>query len=294
MVRDPKLLVIGDAMIDISVALPESKPGGAYPAEIRVCSGGLGNVAVAAAGSGIEVSFSGAVGKDIFGKKYEADLNEYGVDTYLKKCDLPTGMCLNLVSRDGNRTMYTRRGANDALRAKDIPHDILGSCQMLFISGFSLENDASSEQIKEIVSEARRLKTRIVLGGGSPNIIQEKNREFWSLAKRADVLIFNEEEARAMLQERDMEILSDLERIVIVTKGPEGSTAYTHEGEIHSPGYPCKVVDTTGAGDAFAGSLMAGLLRKRPLTQILAEANKIAAKTVTSLGPRSGEGERSH
>ncbi len=79
-------------------------------------------------------------------------------------------------------------------------------------------------------------------------------------------------------------------KALIVTRGAEGATAYSAEGEQHCPAYPAQVVDSTGAGDCYAAGLIHGILSRQSLGEAMATASRWAAFAVggeSSLPPQS-------
>ncbi len=287
------LLVIGDAMIDITIKAPETQPGGAYPSEILVAPGGLANVAVSASLSGAKAGFLGMVGEDILGDFYESDLESQGIPSYLFRCGVPTGMCVNLVLPNGERTMYTTRGANDFLAAKDISEDVLCSCRMVYISGFSIENDRSAKEIEIIIRRAKLSERQVAIGGGAFNIIKRRRRRLSKLiARHADILILNQKEALSLTGMDELKpAIHCLKRIIdsfVVTMGRDGSIGFFQGSEIHAPAAPTPVVDTTGAGDVFTGTFLAGILKGKTPAESMKLANQNAGESVSLLGPRMG------
>jgi len=185
--RPRRVLVVGDAMVDVTVKARPSVSGGSYESSIVVGPGGLGNVAVAVVSAGVGAAFSGCIGEDLFGDLYQRNLVLSGVTPLTRRVSLPTGICVNFVHPDGERTMYTMRGANTAYRSRDLETAEVSSSAMLYASAFSLEDPASSKALSSIVSRLRRVGTPVALGGGAFNIIRDHREEFLALAARSDL-----------------------------------------------------------------------------------------------------------
>jgi len=287
------LLVIGDAMVDVTVKPPRNRPGGAYPSTILVSPGGLGNVAVAAALSGTRVGFVGKVGNDVVGDLYQSDLRSYGILSFVQRCDVPTGICINFVRPGGERTMYTSRGANELLASEDVPDRLLRQARMIFVSGFSMETANSATQIEGICSRAKDLGRQVAVGGGAYNLITRRRERFRRLAHDdAAILILNEQEALALTDRNAiapaLEALGDLVKFFVVTMGERGSALY-QDGSLAQIPLPFplrKAVDTTGAGDVFAGTLLAGILGGKAPIESIRLAHLRAGESVAHLGPR--------
>ncbi len=285
------LLVIGDAMMDVTVKARAASLSGTCPSTILISPGGLGNVAVAAASCGAEAAFIGKVGYDAFGRIYESDLAARRIPALILGCRAPTGVCINLVCADGKRTMYTSRGANDFLMAEEIPEDLLASSKIVFLSGFSMETGRSARQMELLSKRAKECGRQLAVGGGAHNIIRMRRRRFCRLIRRyADILILNGDEAEALAGTSDKDEAFDLVReladLVVVTLGPRGSIASRCGSVTRTPGMAGRAVDTTGAGDAFTGAFLAGILQGLSLVETLRSSNERAARSVSHIGPR--------
>ncbi len=287
------LLVIGDAMIDISVKPPRHRVGGAWASDILVSPGGLGNVAVSASSCGAITGFAGAVGNDAFGERYRMNLESNNVRTHLKISSSGTGLCVNLVWPDGERTMYTRRGANDDFRAHDLTEDTLQEYKMIFLSGFSLETGRSSSQIMEVTRKAREIGIRIALSGGAYNIIEQEMARFRELARLSEILILNDKEAAAFTGEcelsKEIELLGRTTDTAVITTGPRGCIASLDGNTREFLTQETPVVDSTGAGDTFAGTFLGHLLRGEQASEAIKRALDAASQSVGHLGPRENQ-----
>jgi len=289
--RSYDLIVVGDAMVDVTVKAPEGKPGGAYSSEILVSPGGLANVAAAARLSGARTGFFGAIGRDCFGDLYETDLEGYGVKSFLSRCDAPTGLCVNLVSPLGERTMYTNRGANDCLSINQAPPGLWGDCGMVFLSAFSLESHRAGRTICKIARKAKASRTQIALGGGSFNLLQDHRLSFSKLAAcYADQLILNRAEALAIADSVDLDsavdVLKGLVDVLIITLGKGGSLGFFGGRAAKVPAIPAEPLDTTGAGDVFAGAFLGSILKGEEPERSMRQAAQLASQSVSVLGPR--------
>jgi len=281
--RPRRVLVVGDAMVDVTVKARPSVSGGSYESSIVVGPGGLGNVAVAVVSAGVGAAFSGC---------YQRNLVLSGVTPLTRRVSLPTGICVNFVHPDGERTMYTMRGANTAYRSRDLETAEVSSSAMLYASAFSLEDPASSKALSSIICRSRRVGTPVALGGGAFNIIRDHREKFLALAARSDLLILNDLEASEVTSCTDppdalrrlVEICPD----VVVTMGPKGILARLKGTFISCPAPKVRAVDTTGAGDAFAGVLLAELVKGTVPRDAVKKAQLASSRVVATLGPRAG------
>jgi ribokinase len=258
------LLILGSANRDYTVVV-ERQP---LPGEtvlgggLTIATGGKGaNQAVAAAGAGATPIFLGAVGTDTVGGEILADLTARGVDTSnLTRVDDPTGVALITVSRDGENVIVVAPGANGVLDADAtaaLVARLAGSHGVLLC-----QLEISPAVVSAAATEIERLGGRFVLNLSPSRYVSPK------LLALADPLILNEREAADLASSvidgaADARTIAtrllDSSRSVVITLGGDGAVVADSGGVTHVPAQQVTVVDTTGAGDAFAGALAAEL-----------------------------------
>lgn len=247
--------VIGDALLDVRVA-PARPPriGGDVPASIRLGPGGQGaNLAVRLARRGIEVRLACALGDDSAGSVVREALAREDV-SLLEAAAAGTGSVVVLLDASGERTMLSDRVP---LAARIDPATMPPS-EWLAVSGYVLlEADAS-----RLVERLARLRCRRMLIGCS---LDGPDVEGWAAraaAFRPDLLVLNAEEATA-LGGAAAEVAARIGVPVAVVTDPDGAHAAVGGAmvTVAAPVADDPMVDTAGAGDAFAAALLAVLLR---------------------------------
>ncbi|MEU3621537.1 ribokinase [Amycolatopsis coloradensis] len=271
-----QVLVIGSANADLVVPV-DRRPGGGETVlggDTVLSPGGKGaNTAVAAARLGADVALLGAVGDDPYGELLKRSLGESGVNTtLLRTSERPTGIAYITVTPDGENSILVSPGANSGLRAEDIDLDGVE------IVVLSLE--IPLETVEHAVAKAAEAGVRTLLNLSPAAELSAKTLE------SLDVLLVNEHEAAFLLDgEADFPKLLDLgPKAAVVTLGAKGAAVVTADGvtEVSSP--KVEAVDTTGAGDAFAGALATSLAKGDELADAARTAVKVAAITVTRQG----------
>ncbi|MGV9926614.1 ribokinase [Nocardia rhamnosiphila] len=240
----PLIAVLGSINMDL-VTTTDHRPA---PGEtvlgraFTMVPGGKGaNQAVAASRAGGRVMFLGAIGTDVFAPRLRAVLTEAGVDTTgLRTIEGPSGIASIVVDTGGENSIIVVGGANAGLRglrAGDLAAvaaaDIL-LCQL----------EVPIPTVEEAVRHARDNGTTVLL---NPSPAQRLPAELWS---RVDVAVVNRGEAE--------DLGGTLDRVphLVVTLGADGARHRGPDGTHTSVTGPAvDVVDTTGAGDAFAGAL---------------------------------------
>ncbi|WP_285750105.1 ribokinase [Lentzea sp. NBRC 105346] len=270
------LLVLGSANADLVVEVSR-RPGAGETVlggDTAVIPGGKGaNTAVAAARLGASVSLLGALGDDGYGSLLRSSLHDSGVDTTLvATSSRPTGIAYITVTPDGENSIVVSPGANSAVTPSDVDAVDWSQVRVLVCS-----LEVPLETVAHGVRAAAEAGVRPVLNLSPVAQLPEE-----TLAA-LDPLIVNEHEAAQLAPSFDK--LLDLgPKSVVVTLGARGAAVVTPSGVTEVPAPSVEVVDTTGAGDAFAGALSARLAAGDDLTAAAAYAAKVAALSVTKAG----------
>lgn len=287
-----RILVIGDVMTDI-VVMPQGMiaRGTDVRATIRHMPGGSGaNQAVWLAAQGADVRFVSRVGAgDV--SALTAYFNGRGVNALLSgDTDLGTGALICLVDPDGERSFLTDKGANAALGAEDLPQALLDGVSILHISAYALFEDASRIALISLMKAARARGVLVSIDPASTGFLQEIGADsFLEWTSDADYIFPNAEEAALLTQEHDpaaqLAVLSEHYRVVVLKCGPKGAMLGGKMIETMSlPGHLVEVIDTTGAGDAFAAGFLAAHLRGDEAADCLANAIRAGADAVSRIG----------
>ncbi|WP_409184082.1 ribokinase [Amycolatopsis sp. VS8301801F10] len=274
------VLVVGSANADLVVPV-DRRPGGGETVlggDTALSPGGKGaNTAVAAGKLGADVALLGAVGDDPYGRLLRDSLANAGVDTqFVRTVDRPTGIAYITVTPDGENSILVSPGANSALQPGDITDEVLDGVRVLVAS-----LEVPLPTIERTVVRAREKGVRVLLNL-SP--AAEVSRE--TLAA-LDVLLVNEHEAAYLLGSDDADPRKLLElgpRAAVVTLGAKGAAVLEGDKSTTVESPQVEAVDTTGAGDAFAGALATALAEGADLVEAAERAVKVAAVTVTRRG----------
>lgn len=276
------IVVFGSINIDLIFPLThlpvpgETVLGGDY----TIAPGGKGaNQALAARRAGSDVTMIGAVGRDGFAETALALLRRDGVKlSFVAASDRPTGCATIAVDAQGENLIAVASGANFALTASQVPDRLLGPETTLV-----LQREIPISENAILIERARARGARIILsfapaGPISPARISD-----------IDIIIANEGEAAALGGDARRE----LRQALVVTRGAGGAVAYLPGGgQIAVPALPVAPVDTTGAGDTFAGVLAAGLDQRLALDIALRRASAAAALACLAVGAQSAMPDR--
>ncbi len=287
-----KVLVIGDVMTDIIVR-PEGPIviGSDRRAEIRNRPGGSGaNQAVWLAAAGADVLFAARVGAQDKAM-YENYFRGRGVVPVLTgDADLPSGVLVTLLDPSGERSFLTDRGANLHLGAEGFPDDLFDGVGLVVVSGYSFFANGPRAAVQAVLKAARAKGIAIGIDPASVGFLEEVGpRLFRDWVGQADWLFANESEAELLSGAAEFEAqVRDLGRQfahVVIKRGRFGAVVGGKDGVIHSlPAPVVKVLDTTGAGDAFAGGFVAALMSGAALEACLARGIEAGGRAVQFVG----------
>jgi len=276
--------VIGSANADVVVRV-ERRPGPGETvlgSDTVLAAGGKGaNAAVAAAKQDAQVALLGALGDDQHGELLRDSMSGAGVRLDLvRTTDRPTGAAYITVTPDGENTIVVSPGANSAVDIEQVDRarEAIAGAQVLLAS-----LEVPLPAIERAVALAKDAGTRAVL-----NLSPVAELSPQTLAA-LDPLVVNEHEAQWLLDgETDLRKLLDLgPRSAVVTLGGAGALVIERDGttEVSSP--KVTAVDTTGAGDAFAGALVTQLAAGDDLVAAARRAARVAAVSVTRSGAQA-------
>jgi ribokinase len=269
-VRGP-VVVVGDVATDVVVVLSgEPAPGSDRPASITSRGGGAGgNVAFHLARSGTPTVLAGCVGDDAPGAGLAAELTDAGVHARLRTVPgAATGTIVILVEPGGQRSMLADRGANLELAPSDVPSLAPGG--HLHLSGYTLLDPRPRTAGLAALAAATAAGCTVSVDPASTGPLRAYGVQRW-LTDTAGVTVVlpNGEEARLLTGCADVtdaaRALAARHPVAVVTLGAEGALWASGGTLVHRPARPTAVVDTTGAGDAFAAGLLSAWLGNRDI-----------------------------
>jgi sugar/nucleoside kinase (ribokinase family) len=287
----PDLIVVGDVMIDVSVAASELARGGDVHGEVRIRPGGTAtNAAVWAATTGASVRVHGRVGADVGGRMLAEALRSRGIDAALTMDpDARTGSML-VVHEAGERSMVADRGANARLSPDDLP-DLLEAGAVL-VSGYLLFHPGSEPAARVALERARA--EHVAIDAASWPLVRDYGPEaFLEAARPATLLLANAAEAEALTGESPEASAAKLAQAcdrVVVKDGVAGAVIGTADGVERIPTLGVREVNSTGAGDAFDGVVLGHLARGMTLPDAVREACAAGARAAAT--PRDWPDER--
>jgi sugar/nucleoside kinase (ribokinase family) len=301
-----KILTIGAAVQDVFLShSPELKPVTDIPthevfmklsmggkADVNKIDfstgGGATNAAVTFTRQGLESEFMGTIGHDPAGQAVLDDLDKEGVGTthisYSSKYN--TGYSLLLLAPTGERTILTYRGASTHYDPKNFDLS-KAHAEWLYISSMA----GSMEVLDKIFSQAKKLNMKVFFNPGKDELRQISKLK--ALLEDVEVLSVNREEAQQIVEGDELEELVrrllHYVPVAIVSDGPNGVMASDGKTMVRAGMYEdVKVIDRTGAGDAFGSGFLSQWAAGRSLKDSIVFASANSTSVVTKIGAKAG------
>jgi sugar/nucleoside kinase (ribokinase family) len=293
---EPRILVVGDTITDI-IVMPEGPivRGSDRRARIRSKPGGSGaNHAVWLGSLGMNVTFVSRVAASDLDSNV-AYFASRGVDARLiGDAELPSGVLISIVDGDGERSFLTDRGANLNLSAADLPANLLEGMSLLVVSGYCFFTEGPRAAVTALMKAARERRIPTAVDPASVGFLREVGPEsFLKWTQGTGTIFANLDEALELTGSVDLNLqMQTLGRFydrVVIKRGVAGAALGGRKGVILSlPAPASDVVDTTGAGDAFAAAFLSCELSGQPLDACLKAGIAAGSEAVGTIGGQPG------
>ena len=257
--------------------------------------GAAGNTASWLAVLGNDVTMVGRIGNDTAGSAITAEFDALGISYgNIVKEGLHTGVVVCLVDPSGERTMLADNGANAGLDVSDLP--ALDAVDAIYLSGYAPLAPLSLEGVLEMVRTINSRGIPIIFDPATVGGMQGVPvAEILSWCALMDTVIMNEEEAIYLSGLSDLEsalnFFVELTPRAIIKRGSAGAIGLERGGQIISVAAKTSaVVDTTGAGDAFAAGFIDAFTGRRDFSYAMERASAVAGHCVAIVGARGRVG----
>ena len=292
------LVVLGDFAWDVMIRTnTRLLTGGDTYGEVQLTPGGSGaNVAVWAQRCGLQTGFIGKIGRDRMGELAEEDLAAEGVKSWLLHSDRHlTSSVAVFVDETGERSMVSGQGADHFLLPSELPRDVIESAGHLHLTAWSLFTDPPRGAACEAARVARAAGVTVSLDPGSFQQIEEVGLDkFLGFTTDMDIslLLPNYEEGNLLSGETEPEAiaarLAELYPNAVIMLKLDANGALVHQDGISQrvPPSPGRLLDATGAGDAFAGAFLSRYLQGHSAVDAAAFATETSAWVIERLGAR--------
>lgn len=262
----------------------------------RAGGGSAANTMIAVSQFGAKSFYSCRVANDATGMFFLHDLHKQGVTTSMLPDAIPysgvTGSCLVFITKDAERSLNTCLGASEFLGCEDVVNEAIEDSEYVYIEGYLAAQPSATKAAVEVRRLAEHNNVKTTLSLSDYNMVRYCRSGLEAMiGDGVNHLFCNEEEVLDWDQGKSMdkatERLLGLCDTCSITCGDRGSRVYDgHKWLDIPPAVPKKVVDTTGAGDLYAGAFLYAFTQGYDLAKAGHLASLATAKLVSQFGPR--------
>ncbi len=231
----------------------------------------------------IPVGYAGITGDDTDGLFWETNLSSVSLQLQ-KKGETARSACLLSNNRENRSFLYTQdKKENDFF--DDVDFDILNNCKLLHITPFYNDTEVTLEKLIKLTDHIEKPKISF-----NPALVYSMLglKKLAPILKRTEIIFFSKEELSLLftdIKKGSKELVTYGPKIVVCTLGEKGALITSRDKQILVATKPVtNIIDTTGAGDAFAAGFLSGILQNKSLEESANIANKIAGKSITNFG----------
>ena len=263
------------------------------PAGQESSGGSVANTCAVAAALGARVAFLGRVADDQLGAVFRHDIAAAGVHfpTPPLAGGAPTARCLIAVTQDGQRTMNTYLGACVAFGPEEVDEALVGDAAVTYLEGYLFDPPAAQAAFRRAAAAAHAAGRAVALSLSDAFCVDRHREAFRELVSgHVDILFANEAEICALYERDTFEAAAAHARqdvaLAALTRSEDGSFIVRGAETVAVAAVPTRVVDTTGAGDAYAAGFLAAYTAGRSLTACGRLGSIAAAEVISHLGAR--------
>tara|TARA_B110000116_G_scaffold272079_1_gene295110 strand:+ start:2119 stop:3099 length:981 start_codon:yes stop_codon:yes gene_type:complete len=295
-IKENKFLIIGRAGVDIYPDPPGTKTENATHFVTHL-GGSSANIAVALTKLGGNCKILTSVSDDALGRLAINQLHSYDIDTSLisfKKEESRISFAVVESRIEDHQSIIYRNKASDLLMNNDDVDKVdFKNFSCLIFTGTCLACEPSRSATFNVIEKAKINNIPIILDLDYRPYTwanaDEASEVYMSASRNCDILIGNDDEFGILANNYDngMKVAKDLSKevsIVIYKKGEKGSTTLFEDNYIDKGIFPVKALKPTGAGDAFMGSFIGGLLNNKSIEESIVYGSASAAIVVTKVG----------
>jgi fructokinase len=260
---------------------------------VESSGGSAGNTCAVAAALGARVGYLGKVADDALGAVFAHDIRAAGVrfPSAPLSGGAPTARCLILVTPDGQRTMNTFLGACVTFGPDDVDEAEVASAAVTYMEGYLFDPPAAQAAFRKAAAAAHAAGRRVALSLSDPFCVGRHRAAFRDFVKtETDILFANEAELLSLYETEDFDTALAQVRaevmLAAVTRSERGSVVVAGDETHTIAAVPTNVVDTTGAGDAYAAGFLAAMALGKPLAECGRWGSIAAAEVISHFGAR--------
>lgn len=256
--------------------------------------GSVANTIANLANLGGRTAYIGRVADDDLGRIFIHDMRSLGVDVRIPpvKGGAPTARSYILITPDGERTMNTYLGAASELGPENVTPDTFGRPEIVLLEGYVWDMAAGQGAMANALALAKQTGARVALSLSDEWCVDRHHAKFVELIGRdVKIVVANETEILRLFAVQNfgaaVERASRIDVLFAITRSEKGSLIVRGKEKVVQSAYPVqKVVDATGAGDAWMAGFLYGLTRNRSLAECADLGSRAATLVIQQVGPR--------
>ena len=260
----------------------------------EMSGGSVANTVAGFAILGGTASYIGRVKDDQLGEIFVHDMRSLGVDvrTAPAKDGAPTARSHVLIDPDGQRTMNTYLGACTELGVADVTEETVGTPKIILLEGYVWDIPEGPALAAEAVRIANQNGSKVALSLSDSFCVERHFDEFARFVQDdADIVLADDEEVYALYKvDRYQDVLAAMKgagNLFAMTRSEKGSVIVQGDTKIVQEAKPIeKLIDTTGAGDAYAAAFLYGWANDEPLDECARLGTHVATSVIQQLGAR--------
>jgi len=256
--------------------------------------GSAANTAAGLAALGARVGFIGKVSDDQLGEVFRHDIRAVGVDFNTPPLTegLSTARCLIFVTPDAQRTMQTFLGACTAFSAADVDEETIKNSKVLYLEGYLWDAPHAIEGLLKAIDVAKKAGTKVAFTTSDAFCVGRFRDQFLDLIQNhVDILFANESEILSLFETEDFDDavrrVRPMCEIAAVTRSEKGSIVVSGDATHVIAAEKVNVLDTTGAGDAYAAGFLYGYTQGKPLDACGRLGGLMASEAISHYGARA-------
>ncbi|MFP4567413.1 MAG: carbohydrate kinase family protein [Candidatus Woesearchaeota archaeon] len=283
-------------VVNISKKTKKKKEVLAYPLGSKILitnlefhlGGGGTNTAASFKKLGFKTAYLGKIGHDENGAKILHEINKLNID-FIGAFGKQSGYSVILDSIAHDRTILTHKGSNDNFRYREVDKTKLKTKWFYFSSMMS----SSLDLLKSLARYAQKNNIKLTFNP-SEYLVVKGIKELNPILAATNILVFNKEEALLLTKTKNMnDAFKQLKKIIkpkgviVITDGSRGAYGYDGENLLHAHPKKVKLVETTGAGDAFASAFTAAIMTNNNIKNALKWGMIQAEQVIQSRGAKN-------
>jgi sugar/nucleoside kinase (ribokinase family) len=240
----------------------------------------------------------GKVGKDKFGDIFSDDLKKINCEFFCKHKEKSgsTAQSFVLITPDGERTMCTYLGLASKIES-EIDENIIKDAEVLYLEGYLWDEPETIAALREAIEIAKDNDVKVAFTLSDAFCVERHKSDFLNMMASFDILFANEIEMKVLIGEdfavnnyqKVKEVIGyrNPQLVVAMTMSQKGAVVFSGQNQHHVPTTKIdKLIDTTGAGDAFAAGFLYGIDNDLTVKQSASLGNVFAGGVITQVGAR--------